>query len=83
MPKYKIDSGYEAYHIYRDGKEIFEPKDIQVLERKLNTYDDLLKSLNAALAWIDTVPQSVVLPTMPGFDRDHVDAIIAEAEGRA
>lgn len=43
---------------------------------------DLLEALRAALEWIDAVPPETVLPTMPGFDRDDVNIIIAKAEGR-
>ncbi|HEJ7888694.1 TPA: hypothetical protein SMI07_000688 [Serratia liquefaciens] len=43
---------------------------------------DLLEALKAAMEWIDSVPQDVQLPTMPGFDRDWVDGIIAKALGR-
>jgi len=42
---------------------------------------ELLEALQAALAWIDTVPQDAQLPTMPGFDRDWVDGIINKALG--
>lgn len=44
---------------------------------------ELLEALQAALEWIDAVPQDVQLPTMPGFDRDWVDGIIAKALGRS
>jgi len=40
---------------------------------------ELLKGLEAALEWIDAVPKSVVLPTMPGFDRDWVNDVVEEA----
>lgn len=43
---------------------------------------ELLEALQAALEWIDAVPQNVQLPTMPGFDRDWVDGIINKALGR-
>lgn len=80
--KYKIKSTYDGYEIYR-GNDPIDSKEVKDLERKLNTHADLLKSLKAALEWIDAVPQSVVLPTMPGFDRDSVDGIIDKAEGVA
>ncbi|MEO9268641.1 hypothetical protein ABI244_05490 [Serratia ureilytica] len=44
---------------------------------------ELMEALQAAMAWIDAVPQDVQLPTMPGFDRDWVDGIIAKALGRS
>ncbi|MBQ5183510.1 hypothetical protein B5M10_18625 [Pluralibacter gergoviae] len=33
----------------------------------------------AALEWIDAVPSDTVLPAMPGFDRDEVNELIANA----
>ena len=41
---------------------------------------ELLEALKAALEWIDGVPSDTPLPTMIGFDRDLVDALIAKAE---
>lgn len=43
---------------------------------------ELFEALQAALEWIDAVPQGVQLPTMPGFERDWVDGIINKALGR-
>jgi hypothetical protein len=43
---------------------------------------ELLEALQAAMEWIDAVPQDVQLPTMPGFNRDWVDEIITKALGR-
>lgn len=40
---------------------------------------DLHEALVSALAWIDAVPDDVVLPAMPGFDRDSVDELVARA----
>lgn len=37
----------------------------------------LKDALHAALRWIDSVPASTVLPAMPGFDRDDVDALLS------
>lgn len=42
---------------------------------------ELLEALQAALSWIDAVPNDVTLPTMPGFDRDWVDGVISKAFG--
>jgi hypothetical protein len=36
-----------------------------------------LQALKQTLTWIDSVPQSLPLPGMPGFDREWVDAMIA------
>lgn len=43
---------------------------------------EILEALQAAMAWIDAVPQDVQLPAMPGFERDWVDGIINKALGR-
>lgn len=37
----------------------------------------LAECLRWALEWIDAVPNYVVLPSMPGFDRDYVNNILA------
>jgi len=42
--------------------------------------EDLLTALKDALMWIDAVPQDTQLPTMPGFDRDDVHALLDEAK---
>lgn len=41
---------------------------------------DLLSALRATLKWIDAVPSSVLLPALPGFDRDWVDEVVEKAE---
>lgn len=42
--------------------------------------EELLTALKDALMWIDAVPQDTQLPTMPGFDRDEVNALIDQAK---
>lgn len=37
---------------------------------------ELLYWLQAALEWIDAVPEDTQLPAMPGFDREVVDTLI-------
>lgn len=46
------------------------------------TAKQLREALEMALEWIDAVPSDVVasLSAMPGFDRDYVDGLIAEAK---
>ncbi len=44
------------------------------LERELGETRDVALALRD---WIDAVPQDVVLPAMPGVDRDWVDSILA------
>lgn len=39
-----------------------------------------LERLKTLLAWIDSVPRDAVLPAMPGFDRDDVNALIEQNE---
>lgn len=37
--------------------------------------------LDAALQYIDALPKDIVLPAMPGFDRDKAEEVLAtEAE---
>ncbi|HAT1642364.1 TPA: hypothetical protein I8Y18_003526 [Raoultella ornithinolytica] len=45
----------------------------------MKTNEQLLSALIAALEWIDAVPSDTVLPAMPGFDRDEVNELIANA----
>ncbi|HAV1601558.1 TPA: hypothetical protein JG832_002448 [Enterobacter hormaechei subsp. xiangfangensis] len=40
----------------------------------------LRAALMAALEWIDAVPSDLPLPTMPGFDRDEVNDLLAEMD---
>lgn len=39
--------------------------------------EDLEDAARALLEWIDSVPENVQLPVMPGIDRDWVDSIIS------
>lgn len=41
---------------------------------------ELLQVAKALRDWIDAVPKDVVLPTMPGVDRDWVDGVIKKTE---
>ena len=38
---------------------------------------ELLKVAEAMLEWIDAVPKDIVLPAMPGFDRDWAEETLA------
>lgn len=51
--------------------------------RAVNSHDALVEALEAALAWIDAVPTDAQLPSMPGFDRDDVDDLLARAKAGA
>lgn len=50
--------------------------------RKKTVNKELLEVVRAALDYIDALPKEVVacLPTMPGFDRDWAENVIAEAQ---
>ncbi|WP_373203398.1 hypothetical protein [Citrobacter amalonaticus] len=43
--------------------------------------ESLIEALQAAMDYIDAIPKDVVLPAMPGFDRDWVDGVISKALG--
>lgn len=36
----------------------------------------LQEALSWTLEYIDAIPKEVVLPTMPGFDRDYVNSLL-------
>jgi hypothetical protein len=48
--------------------------------KKHPVFIDLVNALEASLEWIDAVPADMPLPTMPGFDRDHVNDVLAVAK---
>lgn len=43
--------------------------------------EEIIKALQAAMDYIDAIPKDIVLPAMPGFDRDWVDDVISKALG--
>lgn len=56
-------------------------KDTQRSKLRRQCHTDRLKdSLQAALDWIDAVPQDTVLPVMPGFDRDYVNGVLHDCD---
>lgn len=57
-----------------DGSKVIQAGD------RLACVPALVEALEAALEWIDAVPQDTELPTMPGFDRDWVDNILKQAK---
>ncbi len=52
-------------------------------DEKKNTEAKLREALRMALDWIDAVPKETILPTMPGFDRDEVEALLISRTSRA
>ena len=58
-------------------------QDNEANARLMAASPELVDALKAALEWIDAVPPETVLPTMPGFDRDDVNDLLAKAEGRS
>jgi hypothetical protein len=43
--------------------------------------ESLKQALRWALDWIDAVPDDVMLPGMPGFDRDYVNGLLEGPDG--
>ena len=68
----KIEFALSKSNVFKDSKKV----EIGGL-MKIN--EQLLSALLAALEWIDAVPSDTVLPAMPGFDRDEVNELIANA----
>lgn len=65
----------------RERKELLESK---VKIKQLEAHVERLQwCAKAAIGWIDSVPSDVVLPAMPGFDRDEFDAIIDETPAQS
>lgn len=49
------------------------------METKHKTLADLIKLAQKAIEFIDALPKDLVLPSMPGFNRDWADDVIHEA----
>jgi hypothetical protein len=76
-PRPRHPSNAITIHVMCDRRTNYEPgATAAAIQRAVNTHDDLLSALKAALEWIDAVPPETVLPTMPGFDRDDVNALL-------
>lgn len=73
---------WHAYEAYKKHKAQMENAALEYA-KVAGQRDELLEALNDALAWIDAVPSGTELPTMPGFDRDEVNNLIARAKGGA
>jgi len=54
---------------------LYSAETVQQLQQRCERLLDVCQTL---IAWIDAVPKDMQLPAMPGFDRDEVDAIMAE-----
>ena len=73
---------YQAFAKLKTYVEIetikaMSPEEINSLLNNLKLKNDNLKEVAIAMReWIDAVPADIVLPTMPGFDRDWADEII-------
>lgn len=53
------------------------PEEINFVLNELNAkVNDLRKVAKAMREWIDAVPNDIILPAMPGFDRDWADGVI-------
>ncbi len=47
-----------------------------IMDREL--VQEVLYLLEAQKEWIDAVPKQLVLPAMPGFDRDWAEGVYSE-----
>lgn len=88
-------SGGQVFYIAQDDNAKYTPnysdvsqtcsgelKHIQKANAQLiAAAPDLLEALQAAMDYIDAIPKDIVLPAMPGFDRDWVDGVISKALG--
>lgn len=79
LPSYALaDDGSMYAHL---EIKFLTDKEISFLQKAgLSKEVQLTMALSAALEWIDAVPKDIVLPTMPGFDRDWVDSLLDEVE---
>jgi hypothetical protein len=66
-----------------DGSRESGPREARALQlRALLEHEESLKqALRWALEWIDAVPDDVMLPGMPGFDRDYVNGLLEGPDG--
>jgi hypothetical protein len=66
-----------------DGSREAGPREARALQlRALLEHEESLKqALRWALDWIDAVPDDVMLPGMPGFDRDYVNGLLEGPDG--
>ena len=55
-----------------DGDEAIGTRLLELKYRKMTSVAEAL------LEYIDAIPEDVVLPTMPGVDRDWVDEVLAD-----
>jgi hypothetical protein len=78
----KIEMFINLQETLTEAKNILA-REHQIRMRSEQQRDELLEALEAAIEWIDAVPSNVQLPTMPGFDRDWVEDVIAKAKGDA
>lgn len=54
----------------------YEPSDEELVYTLEEKVEELQNALRALLEWIDNVPQEVVLPSMPGVDRDWIESLL-------
>jgi hypothetical protein len=66
-----------------DGSRDAGPREARALQLMalLEQEESLKQALRWALDWIDAVPDDVMLPGMPGFDRDYVNGLLEGPDG--
>jgi hypothetical protein len=66
-----------------DGSRDAGPREARALQLMalLEQEESLKQALRWALEWIDAVPDDVMLPGMPGFDRDYVNGLLEGPDG--
>jgi len=81
VSKQTLGLGEEIQAIYNKLNRSDQEHNLKPRFLEFNTpkkrYSDLKEVAVAMLEWIDAVPSDTQLPSMPGFEREWVDEILA------